>query len=72
MYAASMNRAASDPQGQARVEAFKQGLQQLGWSQGRNVQIDVGWGEDDADIEHKKCSAVDRAGAPTSFLLVAL
>ena len=51
-----MNRAASDPQGQARVEAFKQGLQQLGWSEGRNVQIDVGWGEDDADLEQKSAA----------------
>jgi putative ABC transport system substrate-binding protein len=26
-----MNRAADNPQGKARVAAFKQGLQQLGW-----------------------------------------
>jgi putative tryptophan/tyrosine transport system substrate-binding protein len=42
-----MNRAASDLQGQARVAAFKEGMQQLGWSEGRNVQIDIRWGEDD-------------------------
>jgi putative ABC transport system substrate-binding protein len=44
-----MNRAADDPQGQARVAAFQQALQQLGWDDGRNVQIDIRWGEDDAD-----------------------
>ena len=40
-----------DPEGQARVAAFQQGLQQLGWTDGRNVRIDVRWGEDDADRE---------------------
>jgi hypothetical protein len=27
------------------------GLQQLGWTDGRNVRIDIRWGEDDADHE---------------------
>ena len=44
-----MNRAADDPTGQARLKVFQQALQQLGWSDGRNVQIDVRWGENDAD-----------------------
>ncbi|MFL4968010.1 MAG: ABC transporter substrate-binding protein [Xanthobacteraceae bacterium] len=35
--------AADDPEGQARLKAFQQGLQQLGWTDGRNVQIDVRW-----------------------------
>jgi ABC-type uncharacterized transport system substrate-binding protein len=35
--------AASDPQAQARNAAFLQGLQQLGWTVGRNVQIDYRW-----------------------------
>jgi putative tryptophan/tyrosine transport system substrate-binding protein len=48
-----MNRAASDPEGQARVAAFKEGMQQLGWSEGRNVQIDVRFGADDLDLEQK-------------------
>jgi putative ABC transport system substrate-binding protein len=48
-----MNRAESDPAGQARVTAFKQGMKQLGWTEGRNVQIDVRWGEDDFDLEQK-------------------
>jgi putative tryptophan/tyrosine transport system substrate-binding protein len=51
-----MNRAASDPVGQARVAAFKQGMQQLGWSEGRNIQIDVRWGEDDLDLEQKNAA----------------
>jgi putative ABC transport system substrate-binding protein len=48
-----MNRAANNPEGQARLAAFQQGLQQLGWIDGRNVRIDIRWGEDDADRERK-------------------
>ena len=33
--------AADDPEGQARFAAFAQGLQQLGWTDGRNVRIDI-------------------------------
>ena len=31
---------ANDPEGQARVAAFLQALQELGWSVGRNVIVD--------------------------------
>jgi putative ABC transport system substrate-binding protein len=41
---------ADDPEGQARVAAFLQGLQQLGWTEGRNVRIDIRWGAGDADL----------------------
>ena len=44
-----MNRAADDPDGQARLAAFKQALKQLGWTEGGNVRIDTRWGEDDVD-----------------------
>jgi putative ABC transport system substrate-binding protein len=44
-----MSRAETDPQGQARRAAFQQTLQQLGWSDGRNVQIDIRWHESNAD-----------------------
>jgi ABC-type uncharacterized transport system substrate-binding protein len=39
----------SDPQGQLRATAFRQGLEKLGWIVGRNVQIDFQWGFGDAD-----------------------
>jgi hypothetical protein len=48
-----MNRAASDPQGQESVAACKQVLEQLGWSNGRNVQIEIRWGANDVDLERK-------------------
>jgi putative ABC transport system substrate-binding protein len=35
--------AADDPNGQARLAAFLQRLQQLGWTVGRNVRIDTRW-----------------------------
>ncbi|HMF25952.1 MAG TPA: ABC transporter substrate binding protein, partial [Pseudolabrys sp.] len=34
---------------QARMGAFQQGLQQLGWTNGQNVQIDIRAGAGDAD-----------------------
>jgi putative ABC transport system substrate-binding protein len=39
-----MNRLADNPEGQARLTAFRQALQQLGWTDGSNVQIDTRWG----------------------------
>jgi putative ABC transport system substrate-binding protein len=44
-----MSLAADDSEGQARLAAFLQGLQQLGWIDGRNVRIDTRWGAGDAD-----------------------
>jgi putative ABC transport system substrate-binding protein len=40
---------ANDAQGQARNAAFLQGLQQLGWTVGRNVHIDYRWSAGDAE-----------------------
>jgi len=48
-----MNLAAHDPEGQARFAAFKQGLQQFGWTDGGNVRIDIRWGEDNVDRERE-------------------
>jgi ABC-type uncharacterized transport system substrate-binding protein len=41
--------AESDPEGQARIAAFQQGLQQFGWTIGRNVQIDSRWPAGDSE-----------------------
>src|SRR5262249_44946387 len=38
-----------DPEGTARTAAFLQTLQELGWSDGRNVRIDIRWSAGDAE-----------------------
>ncbi len=45
-----MNLAADDAEGQARLAAFLQGLQETGWAVGRNVRIDLRWGAGDAEL----------------------
>jgi ABC-type uncharacterized transport system substrate-binding protein len=39
----------TNPQSKARLAGFLQGLEELGWTVGRNVQIDSRWGSMDAD-----------------------
>ena len=39
-----MNTAADDPEPQTYIAAFRQALQQLGWTEGRNLQVDTRWG----------------------------
>ena len=48
-----MSAAADDPEGQARITAFRQGLQKLGWTEGQNVRIDVRWSGGNADLDRK-------------------
>ena len=43
------NRAADDPEGQLRLTAFVQGLQQLDWTVGRNLRIDYRWSAGEAE-----------------------
>jgi putative tryptophan/tyrosine transport system substrate-binding protein len=44
--------AAGDAEGQARLAAFAQALQQLGWSDGRNLRIDTRWATADDIHRH--------------------
>ena len=44
---------AEDAEYQARMAAFLHGLQQLGWSDGRNVRIDTRWAAGDASLIRK-------------------
>ena len=44
-----MAYAESDPEAQAWVAAFREGLQKLGWAEGRNIRIDTRWAT--ADVE---------------------
>ena len=47
-----MYLAADDAEGQARLAAFAQALQQLGWSDGRNLRIDTRWATADDIHRH--------------------
>ena len=38
--------AKDNPEGQARITAFLEGLQKLGWTEGRNLQIEYRWSVD--------------------------
>jgi putative ABC transport system substrate-binding protein len=44
---------ADDPEHQARVEAFRQGLQRLGWTDGRNARFDIRWATTNTDALRK-------------------
>jgi putative ABC transport system substrate-binding protein len=39
----------TDPQGKARFSAFTQRLAELGWTEGRNLRMDVRWAADNVD-----------------------
>src|SRR5271163_4261225 len=39
-----MDTAENNSDGQARIAAFREVLQGLGWTEGRNIQIDYRWG----------------------------
>src|SRR5262245_2959280 len=62
-----MNQAADDLEGQARLIAFVQALQQFGWTDGRNVRIDTRWAAGDAD-RIRKYAAEFAALAPDVIL----
>ena len=49
----SMNRSERDAEGLARLAAFKQAFEQLGWKEDRNIRIDIRYGEDKVDLERK-------------------
>src|SRR5215469_9132579 len=64
---------ANDPEAQARYAAFLKELQTLGWSIGRNIQIEYFWGEGNRDRSRKNATelvalapdVILATGAPT-------
>jgi putative tryptophan/tyrosine transport system substrate-binding protein len=46
--------AEGDPEMQARLMAFRQGLEQLGWSEGRNIRFDIRFAPAGAGQEHSR------------------
>jgi putative ABC transport system substrate-binding protein len=53
-----MSQPASDPVAQARSTAFLQGMQDLGWTIGGNVQIEHRWDTEEADIRRNAAEMV--------------
>jgi putative ABC transport system substrate-binding protein len=64
-----MAPSANDPEAQARVAAFLQGLQELGWSVGRDVIIDIRWSAGN-NADARKYAAELVALAPDVILAV--
>jgi putative tryptophan/tyrosine transport system substrate-binding protein len=57
----------TDPESQARVAAFEQGLQTLGWTVGRSVHIDYRFGSADPNLTQKY--AVELVGMAPDVIL---
>jgi putative ABC transport system substrate-binding protein len=57
----------TDPESQARIVAFKEGLQALGWTDGRNVHIDYRFSSADLDLTRK--SAAELVGLTPDVIL---
>jgi putative tryptophan/tyrosine transport system substrate-binding protein len=62
-----MSTAADEPEGQARLAAFRDTLQQLGWTDGRNVRIDTRWPASEPD-SYRKYAAELVALGPDAIL----
>jgi putative tryptophan/tyrosine transport system substrate-binding protein len=62
-----MNLAADDPESPVRLAAFLQGMQQLGWTDGRNMRIYTRWGA--ADIDRSRRYATELVGLAPDVIL---
>src|ERR1044072_5258775 len=56
--AALLNLTSNDPEAQARLAAFLQGMQEEGWQVGRNLRVDIHWGEGDMEAIGKRAMEV--------------
>ena len=63
-----MSLSENDPEAQAPIEAFRQGLQQVGWTDNRNVRIDYRWAG--GDVRRLPGYAAELIGASPDVMLV--
>jgi putative ABC transport system substrate-binding protein len=61
---------ADDPEGQSRIAALVETLQQLGWTYGRNVKIDQRWSAGDPEETCKYAAELVALGPPSSLQAV--
>ena len=64
-----MPLAENDPDAQGNVTAFREALQKLGWTDGRNLRIDYRWGG--ADSERVRTYATELVGLKPDVMLAA-
>jgi putative ABC transport system substrate-binding protein len=62
-----MNNAEGDPEGQARAAAFRQGLEALGWTEGKNLRIDWHWTA--GDVGRIRSDVTELAGRPPDIIV---
>jgi putative tryptophan/tyrosine transport system substrate-binding protein len=62
-----MGIAEDDPEGQVRIAAFRQGLRDLTWLEGRNTRIDIRWGA--GDVTRVKSYATELASLAPHVIL---
>jgi len=70
--------AESDAEGRGFVTAFREGLQKLGWIEGRNIQIDIRWGATNAaliqqlarELVASRPNLILSSGTPTTLVLL--
>jgi putative tryptophan/tyrosine transport system substrate-binding protein len=53
-----MGLAENDPEGKARIDAFRKGLEDLGWTDGRNIRMDYRWAGGDVARTRTYASAL--------------
>jgi ABC-type uncharacterized transport system substrate-binding protein len=58
---------ADDPQGQARVTAFRNGMHALGWTEGRNIRFEIRFTGGDADRSRRQ--ATDMVGLSPDLIV---
>jgi putative tryptophan/tyrosine transport system substrate-binding protein len=72
-----MNTGADEPESQARLAAFMQGLQELNWAAGRNLRVDYRWSpgdlarlrKDAAELVALRPEVILAGVGPTTFIL---
>jgi len=64
-----MNFTSDDPVSQDRLAAFVQGLQELGWTVGRNLQVDYRWGA--GNVERYRTFAAELVALTPDVLVTA-